>query len=102
MHWTVFKALVIKSGWFWKPLSRKQVLNNHFLKSIQKEQYIDVLQNRCSYKFRSIQKKILSLIFELKSTFNEVVGPPATLFKRDFNTGVFLYILQHFYEQHFL
>ena len=27
---------------------------------------------------------------ELESTFNKDVGPPATLFKIDFNTGVFL------------
>ena len=27
---------------------------------------------------------------------------PATLFKRDFNTGVFLWILRNFYEQLFL
>ena len=36
------------SEWLWKRLSRKKVLNNHFLKSLQKQLYADVLQNRCS------------------------------------------------------
>ena len=39
---------IIKSEWFWKQLSRKKVLNNHFLKSLQKQPYAAVLQNRCS------------------------------------------------------
>ena len=36
------------SEWFWIRLSRKKVLNNHFLKSLQKQPYANVLQNRCS------------------------------------------------------
>ena len=49
-----------------------------------------VLQNRCSYKFRNIHRKTSVL----ESLFNKVSGltalRPATLFKRDINTGVFL------------
>ena len=36
------------SEWFWKRLSRRKGLNNHFLKSLQKQPYADVLQNKCS------------------------------------------------------
>ena len=39
---------ITESGWFWKWLSTKEVLNNHFLKSLQKQPYTDVPQNRCS------------------------------------------------------
>ena len=35
---------VTESGWFWKRLSRNKVSNNHFLKSVQKQPYTDVLQ----------------------------------------------------------
>ena len=42
------------SEWFWKRLSRKKVLNNHLLKSLQKQPYADVLQNRCSWKYFAI------------------------------------------------
>ena len=35
---------ITKSGWFWKRLSRKKIPNNHFLKSLQKQPYADVLQ----------------------------------------------------------
>ena len=38
---------ISKSGWFLKRLFRKKVLHNHFLKSLQKQPYKDVLQNRC-------------------------------------------------------
>ena len=33
-----------ESGWFWMRLSRNKIPNNHFLKSIQKQPYADVLQ----------------------------------------------------------
>ena len=39
---------ITQLGWFWKRLSRKKILNNHFLKSLQKQPYADVLQNWCS------------------------------------------------------
>ena len=39
---------ITESWWFWKRLSRKKVLNNHFLKSLQNHPYPDVLQNSCS------------------------------------------------------
>ena len=48
---------IAKSGWFWKGLSRKKALKYHFLKSRQKQPYVDVLQNRSSKKFRYIHKK---------------------------------------------
>ena len=48
---------ITKSGWFWKRHSRKKVLNNHFLKSLQKQPYADVFQNRCSKKFPNIHRK---------------------------------------------
>ena len=32
------------SGWFWKWLSRKTALNNHILKSLQKQPHADALQ----------------------------------------------------------
>ena len=38
---------ITKSGWFGKRLSRKKFLNNHFLMSLQKEPYKDILKNRC-------------------------------------------------------
>ena len=58
---------ISKSGWFWKRLFRKKVLNNHFLKSLQKQPCADVLQNRCSLKFRNIHRKTS----ELESLFNK-------------------------------
>ena len=48
---------ITKSGWFWKWLSRRKVLNNHFLKSLQKQPYADVLKNRCPYNFSNIYMK---------------------------------------------
>ena len=51
----------------------------------QKQPFIDVLQNRCSEKFRNILRKTPVL----ESLFNKVVDlRPATLLKRDSNTGV--------------
>ena len=44
---------ITKSGWFWKRLSRKKVPNNHFLKSLQKQPYADVLQK---FKFPNIHR----------------------------------------------
>ena len=37
--------------WFWKQLSWKKVLNNHFLKSVWKQPHTDVPQNRYSWKY---------------------------------------------------
>ena len=37
----------------------------------------------------------------LESLFNKVAGLYAILLKRDYNTSVFLWILQNVYEQHF-
>ena len=41
-----FCNITTKPGCFWKRFSRKKVLINHFLKSLQKQAYADVLQNR--------------------------------------------------------
>ena len=49
--------LWFESDWYWKGLSRKKALKYHFLKSRQKQPYVDVLQNRSSKKFRYIHKK---------------------------------------------
>ena len=35
---------ITESGWFSKRLSRKKVVNNDFLNSLQKQPYADVLQ----------------------------------------------------------
>ena len=39
-----------ESGWFWKELSRSKVPNNHFVKSVLKQPFADVFQNRCLTK----------------------------------------------------
>ena len=51
---------------------------------LQKQQFADVLQNRCSLKFRNIYRKIPVL----ESFINK--GLSATLLKRGSNTGVLL------------
>ena len=38
---------ITESRWF-QIRSRNKVPNNHFVKSVQKQPYADVLQNRCS------------------------------------------------------
>ena len=65
-----FFCNITKSGWFWKRLSRKKVLNNHFIKLLKKQLYGDVLQNRCSSKFRDIHIKASMLL----SRFNKFAG----------------------------
>ena len=64
MHLIVFKSLAWKGLlflWrlFWKRLSRNKVPNNHFLKSVQKQSYLDVLQSRCSWKFHNYETPVL-------------------------------------------
>ena len=50
----------------------------------QKQPFADVIQNRCSQKFRKFHRKTSAL----ESLFNKVVDlRPATLIKRDTNTG---------------
>ena len=61
---------ITRSGWFSKRLSRNKVLNNHFLKSVPKQLYADVLQNRCSQKFRNIHRKTSVL----ESFFNKATN----------------------------
>ena len=58
----------------------------------QKQQYADVLQNRCSEKFRNIQRKIPVL----ESLYNKDAGLGCNFIKRDSNTGVFLLVLRNF------
>ena len=82
---------ITNSGWFLKATVQKECPNNHFLNSLQKQPYTDVLENRCFSKFRNIHRK--TYVF-----YNR----PAPLFKRDFNTDVSLRILRNFYKQPFL
>ena len=82
-----------------KTTLQKKVLNNYFLESFQKQPYVDLLQNRCSQKFSNIHRKtsvLESFLVKWQALW------PATLFKRDFNPGIFLRILRNFYEQLFL
>ena len=58
-----------------------------FLTRIQKQPFANVLQIRCSQKFRNIHRKAPVLEF----SFNKVADlRPATLLKSDSNTGVSL------------
>ena len=64
---------ITKSGWFWKRLSRKKVLTNHFLKSLQKQAYTDVLQNRFFRNFSIFTGKHLCwslFLIKLQAYFN--------------------------------
>ena len=70
------------------------VLTIHTDLTSKKQPFADVLQNRCSWKFHNIHRK--TLVFE--SLFNKVAG---LLLKRDFNTGVFLWILLNFKNSFF-
>ena len=54
---------IIVSRWFWKRLSGNKVPNNHFLKSVQKQSYADVLQNRCSWKLCNSKTLVLESLF---------------------------------------
>ena len=59
----------------------------------QKQPFADVIQNRCSQKFRKFHRKTSAL----ESLFNKVVDlRPATLIKRDTNTGFSLWNLRNF------
>ena len=62
------------------------------LKSLQKQPYADVLQDRCSSKFCNIYRKTSVLSHFLIKLQALRALPPATLFKKDFNTGVFPWI----------
>ena len=60
-------------GWFRKQLSRKKVLINHFLKSLQKQAYADVLQNRFFRNFPIFTGKHLCwslFLIKLQAYFN--------------------------------
>ena len=74
---------ITKSECFWKWLSRMKVLINHFLKSLQKQAYADVLQNRFFRNFPIFTGKHLSWSLFLK-------------LQAYFNTCAFLWILQNF------
>ena len=91
---------IAQSGWFWKSLSRNKVLNHHFLKSLhvtsrtQMFFKIGVLRNVAIFT----GKHLCWSHFLIKL---QALRPP-TLFKTDFSTGAFLWILQNFYKQLFL
>ena len=91
---------IAQSRWFWKSLSRKKVLNQHFLKSLHVTSHtqmffkIGVLRNIAIFT----EKHLCWSLFLIKLQALRA----ATLFKTDFSTGVFLWILRNFYEQLFL
>ena len=60
---------------------------------------VDIAKSRSSHQRCSITKAVVKhfAIF----TGKHLPAMPATLLKRDFNTVVFLWILQNFYEQLF-
>ena len=59
---------ITKSGCFWKLLSRKKLLINHFPKSLQKQACADVPQNRFFRNFPIFTGTVL------ESLFNKVTG----------------------------
>ena len=64
----------------------------------QKQPFADAFQNRCPWKFRNIYRKMPVL----KSVFNKLqTWSPATSLKRDFDTGVFLWMLRIFKNSSF-
>ena len=64
----------------------------------QKQSFAEVLQNRCSSKFRKFLRKITVL----ESLFNKVVDLQAWNFiKKDSNTGAFLWHLRNFLKTPF-
>ena len=90
---------ITKSGWFRKRQSRMKVLNKQFLKPVKKYSYTEITQNWCSWIFAIFTwKHLFCSLFLIKLQASR----PATLLKRDFNTGFFQWILQKFYEQLFL
>ena len=65
---------------------------------MQKQPFANVLQNRCSYKFPDIHKKISVL----ESLFNKVAGfRPATLLKKETPAQVFSYEYHKMFENIF-
>ena len=74
---------ISNSGWFWKRLSRKNVLNNHFLKSLQKLHF--AIFTGKHQKFCNFTEKHLCWGLIL---INLQALRPTTLFKKDFITGV--------------
>ena len=55
---------ITESGCFRKPLSRKKVSNNHFVKSVQKQPYADLLQNRCFAKISQQENTCVGVCVE--------------------------------------
>ena len=60
---------------------------------IQKQRFINVLQNRCSKKFRKFHWKNTCVGVSFWESWSLM---PATLLKRDSNTGIFLWNLLFF------
>ena len=76
---------ITESKWFSKRLPKNKVPNNHFVKSVQKQPYVNVLQKGVFQKFRN--RKILAL----ESLFNKVAGLTVCSFmKKRSNTDVSL------------
>ena len=59
---------------------------------LPKANVADFLQNKCSYKFGNVHKKVPVLQFH----FSKVAG--FIFIKKDSNTGAFLWVLKKFYR----
>ena len=104
---------ITKPAWFWKWLTRKKALNNHFLKSLQKQPYADffkigVFWNFAIFtgkhqKFRNIHRKTCVGVLFLK-----ICRPYALqLYLRETslqvflaNIAIFLRIRAAFFKEH--
>ena len=75
---------------------KKRVIMRAITKKLQKQSFADILQNRCFEKFRKFRIKTPVL----KSLFK--AWRPATLRRKDSNTGVFLWNLRNFENTFFI
>ena len=57
---------ITESRWFWKQLSGNKFPDNHFVKSVQKQPYANVLQNRYFTKILNQEKHLYWSLFLIK------------------------------------
>ena len=84
-----FFCNINNSGWFWKWLSRKKVLNNHFLKSLQRQPYM-VRRSVKSNNFFEHKIIFLCSIILFLSTWNTFLC----------SINLFLFDVKQFFVQH--
>ena len=72
-----------------------------WINKVQKQSFTDVLYNIFLKKFAIFTEKHLRRSLFVSELYKSACKP-ANLFKKDSNTGVFLWILQNFWEQLFL